>query len=338
MGFIPHSSAAVGIFYSFFTMKLAVFLPKGFEFSKKNRQDVVSAFPDASVHVAKDEHGLLQMMPEAEVLICGNYNFRPEWLAVAKRLKIIQSIAAGNERILPMLKGSKVLLADASGVHAIPIAEQVLGYMLTLERQLLAAVKNQERKEWNRDLAVGELNGKTVLIVGLGAVGRGIAGLCNCIGMNVIATKRTVPKNEEGVGGLHPAAKLHLLLPLADYVVLSLPATNETRHMFGAKEFSLMKRTANFINIARGSVADEPALVEALEKRKIAGAALDVFEKEPLPKDSPLWEMENVIITPHSAGLTPYYIDRVVRIFCKNLRAYLDGKQMPTLVDEKKGY
>lgn len=307
---------------------------------------IATASPSASVTVAKDEDELLLLLPKTEILVCGNYNYDPAWLNSARKLKWIHSIAAGNEKIIPSLVGKPIALTDSSGVHAIPIAEQVIGYMLMFERRLLAAVKSQEKKQWAKDLNVGELNGKTVLIVGLGAVGRGIARLCKGLGMKVIATKRAADKAAADavsslVDELHPAAdagELKKILSVADYVVLSVPFTSETRHMFGTAQFSAMKPTAYFVNIARGSVVDEKALISALRQQKIAGAALDVFETEPLPESSPLWEMENVIITPHNAGLTPHYMDRVVDIFCSNLKAYLENKPMPNLVDKGKGY
>ncbi|MBI2137728.1 D-2-hydroxyacid dehydrogenase [Candidatus Woesearchaeota archaeon] len=318
-------------------MKITAFLAEKFRLEEKHVKEIISCCPSAVVNVAKTEQELLKLLPDTDILICSNYSFSESWLAVAKKLKWIQSIAAGNEKLIPFLKSTQLMLTDSSGVHAEPISEHVIGYMLLFERQLLAAIKCQEKNEWGRGMAVGELNGKTVLIVGFGAVGRGIARLCRCFGMRVIATKRSASASEEGIE-IHQPSELPELLPLADYVVLSLPATNETRRMFGAKEFSLMKYSAHFINIARGSVADEAALIEALKAGKIAGAALDVFEQEPLPKESPLWEMENVIITPHNSGMTPYYMDRMIKIFCSNLNAYMDGKPMPTLVDLKKGY
>lgn len=327
-------------------MKISVFTAEKFRFEDKHIKLIVTVCPSATVTVAESEEELLSLLPETEVLVCGNYNYRMSWLYAAKKLKWIHSIAAGNEKIIPSLINKPIALTDSSGVHVIPIAEQVIGYMLMFERKLLAAVKSQERKQWAKDLNVGELNGKTALIVGLGAVGKGIAGLCKGLGMKVIATKRAADKAAAAavsslVDELYPAAdtaELGKILSVADYVVLSLPFTSETRHFFGKSKIAAMKRTAYLINIARGGVLDEEALISALKEKKIAGAALDVFETEQLPVESPLWEMENVIITPHNAGLTPYYMDRVVDIFCSNLKAYLENKPMPNLVDKGKGY
>lgn len=324
-------------------MKIVVFTAEKFGFEDAHVKKIVSAFPFVNVAVAGSDEELLKLLPEAEILICGNYNYRPSWLTHAKKLKWVHSIAAGNEKIIPSLIEKPIALTDSSGVHAIPIAEQVVGYMIMFERKLLAAVKSQEKKVWAKDLEAGELLGKTVLIVGLGAVGKGVAKLCKCLGMKVVATKRSISGQSAAdargvVDELHSMNDLAKLLPLADYVVLALPFTRETRHFFGKSEIEAMKRTAYLINIARGGVVDESALIAVLRGKKIAGAALDVFEQEPLPKESPLWEMENAIITPHSAGLTPYYMDRAVEIFCSNLKAYVEKKAMPNLVDKAKGY
>lgn len=328
-----------------FMMKISVFTAGLFSFEDRHVKRIMESCPSASVSVAGIENELFSLLPESEILICGNYNFRESWLGSAPKLKWIQSIAAGNEKILSSLVGRPVLLTDASGVHSVPIAEQVLGYVLMFERKFAEAVRAQQRKEWLRfnPSEYGELCAKTVLVVGLGAVGRGIAKVCKAVGMNVMATKRTissaaVAEAKGVVDELHAATDLVKLLGKADYVVLSLPYTKETHRIFGGREFAAMKPTAHFVNIARGGVVDESALIAALKGKKIAGAALDVFEQEPLPKESPLWSMGNVIITPHSAGFTPRYMDRVVDIFCSNLKAYVEKKPMQNLVDKVKGY
>ncbi len=326
-------------------MKISVFTDGLFSFEDRHVKRIMESCPSASVSVAQSENELFSLLPESEILICGNYNFRESWLGSALKLKWVQSIAAGNEKILPSIASRPVLLTDASGVHSVPIAEQVLGYMLMFERKLAEGVRAQQRKEWLRfkPSEYGELCAKTVLVVGLGAVGSGIAKLCKAVGMKVMATKRTispaaVAEAKGVVDELHAATDLTKLLGKADYVVLSLPYTKETRRIFGSREFTAMKPAAYFINIARGGVVDEAALVSALQQRKIAGAALDVFEQEPLPKESPLWGVDNVIITSHTAGFTPHYMDRVVDIFCSNLKAYMEKKPMPNLVDKEKGY
>lgn len=322
-------------------MNIVIFTAEKFQFKERLSNKIVSEFPSANVHVAQSEQEILRLLQQTDILICGNYNYKQSWLGYAKKLKWIHSIAAGNEKILPSLVDKPILLTDSSGVHATPIGEQVVGYMLMFERKLLAAAKSQERKEW-ANLEVGELNRKTVLIIGLGSVGKGVAKLCRCLGVKVIGVVRALPTSAEaGIADeIHQTSELLRILPFADYVVLAVPYTKETHHMFGSRELAAMKPAACLINIARGSVVDEAALIAALQEKRITGAALDVFETEPLPFDSPLWCMNNVIITPHNAGLTPYYLDRAVEIFCSNLRAYLENKpeQMPNLVDKEKGY
>jgi phosphoglycerate dehydrogenase-like enzyme len=173
----------------------------------------------------------------------------------------------------------------------------------------------------------------------MGAIGAEVARLASAFGMRVLATRRSVtePRTEDGVT-LLPSAQLAQLLAESDYVVLAVPLTPETSPLIGARELALLKPEAVVINIARGNVIDETALVEALRDGRIRGAALDVFAKEPLPADSPLWDMENVLISPHLSGSTPYYDERAVEIFCDNLRRFLAGEPLRNQVDPGRGY
>ena len=322
-------------------MNIVVFTAEKFRFEGRHVEKLRAEASSSCISVAESEEELLKLLPEAEILICGNYNYRPSWLAYAKKLRWIHSLAAGNEKILPSLVDKPILLTDSSGVHSIPIAEQVLGYMLTFERSLLAARRAQERKEW-ANLRLDELNGKSVLVLGLGAVGSRIAKYCKLMGMKVLGTKREGSVADHYLSSIidefYSLEDFHRCLSFVDYVVVALPYTKDTHHLLGASEFAGMKPSARIINIGRGSIVNEQSLIAALKEGSLAGAALDVFETEPLPKESPLWLMDNVIITPHNAGLTPYYLDRVVEIFCINMKAYLSGKKMPNIVDKVKGY
>ena len=294
--------------------------------------------------VARTEEKLNENLPEADVLVCSNSNFRAEWLHKASGLKLIHAMSAGVERILPFIP-DKVILANAKGVHAINIAEQVLGYMLMFERRLLRTLKAQAAGKWMSDElradspdAPGELNGKTAMVFGLGRVGRRIAELCKCIGMKVVAVKRNPSDKPRFVDSLHSFEDFDRALKEADYVVAALPDTQETRNMFSKSRFACMKKSAFFINVGRGSLVSERDLVDSLNEGLIAGAALDVFETEPLPGSSELWNMENVIITPHSSGSTPKYMDRFADILCSSLKAFANNEPLPNHVDRKKGY
>ena len=248
-------------------------------------------------------------------------------IKTAKNLKWIQAFSAGVEKILtPEVVKSDVLVSNVSGIHAIPIAEHVLGFMLIFTRKFYDTFVKQQKKIWEKNQDLTELRDKTVLVVGLGNIGQEVARLANCFGANVIAIKQNT-KNQ-----------LEKVLPKADFVVLCLPLTSQTHHLFDMKKFRIMKKTSVIINIGRGASINEKELIEALDKKIIGGAGLDVTEEEPLPKGSKLWKMENVILTPHHSGWSEKYMDRAIDLFCVNLKAYLTNKPLPNLVDKTRGY
>ena len=257
----------------------------------------------------------------------------------AKKLKWIQSFSAGVEKVLTQeVKESDVIVTNVSGIHAIPIAEHVLGFMLIFTRRFYETFKQQEKKIWKKDKKITELREKTVLVVGLGHIGTEVARLSNYLGAYVIAIKQNVKNKPDFISKVYSADQMDKILPKADFVILCLPHTEKTHHIFDKKKFKLMKKSAVIINIGRGGLINEMDLLEALDKKIIGGAGLDVTEEEPLPKNSKLWEMENVVITPHHSGWSEKYMDRAIDIFCLNLKAYLKGKPLPNLVDKKRGY
>jgi len=257
-----------------------------------------------------------------------------------KNLKWIHLLSAGVDRYLTEeLVNSSILVTNSSGVHAIPIAEHAIGMIIALDRKLHKAIVNQTKRKWNREefQDVKEMYGKTIGIIGLGSIGTRIAEIAKCLGLKVLAVKKE-PAKATLAGKIYSLEGLDKLLTKSDYVVICLPLTPETKHLFDESRFRKMKPSAYLVNISRGEVVDETALIEALKKKTIDGACVDVFEKEPLPESSELYDLENVIITPHVAGWTPEYMNRAVQIFCENLRAFLAGERMPTLVDKERGY
>lgn len=250
--------------------------------------------------------------------------------AKAKRLRLIQSISAGTDQYdKAVLKAAGIRLASGQGVNANAVAEHAMALMLSLSRQLHFLRDAQAQKHWrpmqgDRRIREDEIQGKTVLIVGLGRIGRRLAELCKAFGMTVIGTRR-----DPGAGGADEVRSdkdLQTLLPRADFVVLTTALTPETTGLIGAGQLAAMKPTAFLVNVARGKVVDEPVLIEALQQKRIAGAALDVTVEEPLPPASPLWAMPNVIVTPHSAGETVRYEDRVIDLLLENLARLQRGE------------
>ena len=247
-------------------------------------------------------------------------------------------MSAGVERhLFPELVESNVILTNSSGVHRIPISEMAMAMMLYFAKSLDKFVRLQLQRRWSR-IIPDELAGKTAGIPGLGNVGMETAYRAKCFGMRVIALKRRPMRRPTYVDEILGPEDIERLLRESDFLIVTVPLTGETYHMIGERELKLMKPTAYIINVSRGAVIDNGALLKALKEGWIAGAGLDVFEEEPLPEDSELWELENILITPHISGGTPYYADRVIDIFCENLKRYLTGRPIINVVDKRAGY
>lgn len=293
--------------------------------------------PAARIVITSDPEKAARAAARADVI--AGFPFSMPLLEGAKKLRWLHSFSAGVDRILtPEIARGPVLVSNSSGIHATPIAEHIIGFMLIFTRGFWRSFRAQARGAWERTGAMGELCGKTVLVAGLGDIGMEAARLAHAFGCRVAAVSRAKKERPVFVDILKTGRALDALLPQADFVVIALPHTKETHHLFDAKKFRRMKRSAVLINIGRGGIVNEKDLIAALQKKTIAGAALDVFEKEPLPSESPLWRMENVVITPHHSGLSEKYMDRAVERFCLNIKAFRANTRLPNLVDKKRGY
>ena len=266
----------------------------------------------------------LEKIPEADVLVVSGF-WRNELLERAGKLRFIQSIGAGTDQFpKDDLKARGIRLASAVGVNLNAVSEHAMAHVLAFARHIHTGRDNQKRHFWRgmiSDLSKreDELGGKTMLIFGLGSIGSRTARLAKAFDMNVIGVKRDVSTAKAEVDELHTPDKLIELLPRADFVVLTCPLTPETEGVISRAALDAMKPSAYLINMARGRCVDEPALAEALRGGKIAGAGIDHFYDEPLGKDSPFWDMENVLITPHTGGETTKYEDNVIDILLENL-------------------
>lgn len=278
------------------------------------------------------------LLAEAEII----YGFRlpNNFIARAPKLKWFQPTSAGVDRFLDdAFRQSSVVMTNVSGMHATPIGEYVLMFMLMFAKRAPSCFQMKQERQWKQFMPA-VLRSKTVGIVGLGNIGREVARLAKAFGMRVVATRRSARQSKpvRNVDRLFPLDQLSQLLSESDFVVLSLPLTPESHKIIGEAELRSMKPTAYLINIGRGNLIDEAALINALEKHLIAGAGLDVFATEPLPADSRLWELPNVIFSPHIAGGMEDYIAQANVVFCQNLRRYLSGEKLVNVVDKKKGY
>lgn len=275
------------------------------------------------IRVAETPEDSRDLLATAEVAVVGR--FPEELLDVADELRWLQATSAGVDFLdLDALAANGVAVTNASGVHAQPAAEQVFGYLATVERKLDVAAENKRRGVWER-YSPGELAGKTLGVVGLGAIGTRVAELGQAYGMEVVGTKRDPSTAPAAVDEVYSPDDLREVLTRVDYLVLACPLTDETEHLIGREQLRAMDDDAVLVNVARGGVVDQDALVRALQYRTIRAAALDVFEEEPLPPDSPLWDLSNAIVTPHTVGATPRYAERMAEIFADNFEAYREG-------------
>jgi phosphoglycerate dehydrogenase-like enzyme len=277
----------------------------------------------AHVEVRTPE-ALATHLPQADVLVVSML-WKNALVTEARKLRFIQSISAGIDQYdQDILRKHGIRLANAAGVNANAVAEHAIALMLALKRHLHTGRDNQAARHWRgmiSEIAAreDELAGKVLLIVGLGRIGARVARLARAFEMKVLATRRDPARGTEGADAVFGHERLPELLARADIVVIACPLTPDTENLIDARALRLMKPSAHLINVARGRVVDENALIEALQEKRIAAAGLDVTRDEPLPAGSPLWAMPNVLITPHTAGETQAYEDRVIDLLLTNL-------------------
>lgn len=276
--------------------------------------------PDLDLVPAEDDEAMLAAASEAEVVVTGR--LPEDLLATAEDLQWVQALSAGYD-FLPVdaLAEREVALTTVSGIHAKPIGQQVLGYLLFFERRFDRAVAQAARREWDR-YGGRELGDRTVGIVGVGAIGSQVAEYAKSFDARVIGVKRDPSDAPAAVDAIYGPDDLATVLAESDYLVLSCPLTEATRGLLDADALATLPETAVLVNVARGEIVDQEALVTTLEADGLRGAALDVFETEPLPEDSPLWAREDVLVTPHMAGSTPHYWERAANVFVENYERF----------------
>jgi phosphoglycerate dehydrogenase-like enzyme len=270
---------------------------------------------------------------------------RDLFLAARETLRWAHSGAAGVAGSLyPEMLASEVVLTNSAGVHAEPIADTVLAMMLHFARGIDWAVRAQAERRWDKtpfeaaDAPVRELAEGTVGLLGLGGIGRAVATRATALGMRVAALRRSGGEGPTGVEVLGGDGALDRLVSLSDYLVVTAPRTTETEGMIGVRELALLPAGAVVINVSRGGIVDEPALAEALRRGRLRGAGLDVFAREPLPAESPLWGLPNVLLLPHVSGTTHRFWRRETDLIVANLRRYLAGERLLNSVDKHAGY
>ncbi len=280
---------------------------------------------------------------DAEIVVA--WSIRPVQIAAAKKLRWIHSPAAAvHQLIFPELVNSDIILTNAREVHGPVVAEHVIALLFAMAKKIPGSARLQETHTWGQQILwdelprIREVAGATLGMIGLGSIGRPVVKSAKALGMRVIAVREHPEKGSEGADAVFGPAQIDEVFRQADYIVLAAPITASTKAIANAERLVLMKPDACLINVGRGQLVDEPALASALHERKIGGAALDVFPKEPLAADSPLWDVPNLLITPHTAALTDKLWERHYELFSENLGRYLSGKPLLAVVDKHKGY
>jgi phosphoglycerate dehydrogenase-like enzyme len=306
-----------------------------FRFGEELVALIRAAAPGAEVVVAETEEEAIREIEDAEVLL-GLFP-RAVFLR-GKRLKWVQSYSAGMDKLLfPEVVDSDVILTNSARIYATHAAEHAFALLLALSRGLHHAIRCQEKRQW-RGGPVYELNGGTLGIIGMGGFGEEMAKRGKGFNLRVLAVDPVRTGRPEGVDELWKMDRLDDLLTQSDVVMITAPRTPETIGMIGREQLARMKPTAYLINVSRGGIIDEAALAEALNEGRLAGAGLDVCDVEPLTPESPLWDCENLILTPHAAGGSQHRPRRTVELFAENLRRYVAGEPLLNVVDKQRGF
>jgi D-2-hydroxyacid dehydrogenase (NADP+) len=304
------------------------------------RQD----FPPLQITHLDHYEGMEEHLRDAEIAIA--WSIRPEQLKHATRLRWIHSPAAAVHQLMfPELVNSEIVLTNAREVHGPVVAEHVIAQIFALAKMLPQSVRFQQQHIWGQELMwrghprPREIAGAVLGLVGLGSIGREVARRATSLGMRVMAVREHPEKGSpHNIAAVFAPAQIDELLRQSDYVVLAAPLTPETRNLINADSLARMKPNACLINVSRGPLIDDAALITALREQKIGGVALDVFSEEPLPPDSPFWDLENTLVTPHTAAITEKLWERHYALIHENLRRYLAHEPLLAVVNKAKGY
>ena len=304
---------------------------------------VQARYPQVEFVRVTEESELPAALADADVFF--GFHFPPELFEGARRLRWIHSAAAGVEaNLFPAMVASDVVLTNASGLHAVNIPEHALGMLCALARNLHVAQRLKAERRWDRFAAISagggfrQLAGSHLAVLGAGAIGLGLVRLGRGLGMRVRVMRRRPERPIEGTDAVVGPGDLHELLGWADFVVVATPLTPDTHHLIDARALGAMKSSAYLVNVGRGEIIDDAALIDALRNGAIAGAGLDVFVEEPLPSDHPYWTLDTVILTPHVSGYLPDFFARAFEIFLGNLDRFLAGRPLANVVDKRLGY
>lgn len=309
------------------------------DLTAEQQQKIKEIAPDYDLLVTKAKELTGSIVRDADIMIGWSRSMQDEVLSADSKLKWIQAWSAGVDKMpLRELEEKGIQLTNASGVHSVPITEHIFAMILAFNRNLHLAIRQQSNNKWDTSGTFTELAGKTIVIVGVGQIGSHTARVAQAFGMRTVGVRNS-GKSDPNVESMYKVDQLDEALAQGDYIVNILPLTDETRGLFNKARFSAMKDSAFFVNVGRGQTVVTDDMVQALQSGGLAGAGLDVFEEEPLPADHPLWNLDNVLMTPHMAGDTDRYGERAVDIFLENLKHYVNGEPLSrNVIDYSKSY
>ncbi len=294
------------------------------ELNNQYRDRLKAKFPELNINLVDHHSKVGPYIADADILLTFAPRLSDDVLRAGTNLKWVQALGTGVDNLIdrPVLR-KDIIVTNVHGIHGAPVSEAAIGSMLALARDIPRAVRAQDEREWAR-FPAQLLHNKTVGIFGIGAIAEELAPKCKAFGMHVAGFSSS-PRDVDGFESMHSSADLAGVACVLDFLVLLTPLTDKTRNSVDAKVFAAMKPTSFLVNLARGGVVDEAALVDALKAKRLAGAALDVFNEEPLPRDHPFWAMKNVIITTHQGGFCDVYIDHALPTVEVNMRCFLSG-------------
>ncbi|MFC0190341.1 D-2-hydroxyacid dehydrogenase [Fictibacillus aquaticus] len=304
------------------------------------KEQLVDTFPEMEFYFANLMDEGKNYIHQADILITYGEDLTDELIEKAEKLKWIMVISAGLEKMpFEAIKKKNILVTNARGIHAVPMAEYTIYMLLQTAKQAKTLIRNEQDKVWNRQVGMTEISGKTIGILGAGAIGTEIARLAKAFSMKTIGYNRSGEKGSYFDEIYSSPNELPELFASCDFIINVLPKTPETFRLIGKELFITMNKDAIFMNIGRGSTVVEEDLIQALENKTFAHAILDVFEQEPLPENNPLWEMDNVTVTPHISSITPQYQERAIALFEDNLKQYAKGStKLTNIIPLERGY
>ncbi len=307
------------------------------------RERLQQEFPEHKVVQLQNYDGVPEEIPDTDVFI--GWSLRPQQFVTASKLRWIHSPAAAVHQLMfPELIQSNVLVTNSTGIHGPVVAEHAIAVLLALAKRLPQAMQYQAKRTWSQDQLwhehprPREVMDSTVAVIGMGSIGREFTARAKALGMKVLAVRENTAKGTDGADAVYSPAEIDTVLPLADYVLLCTPVTPATTGLINTARLSKMKPDAYLINVGRGPLIDEAAVFQALKDKRIAGAALDVFNEEPLPASSPFWSLDNLLLTPHTAAVTERLWERHYKLIVENMNRFLAGKPLLNAVDKKRGY